>query len=147
MIKSFALAVVLLLGLAGSAHAQSDPLAKCLADNTTGKDRKALARWMFVSMSAHPELRDLALNSEGSIEQTDKTMAAIVTRLLIENCTSEVQAVVRTGEGEQTMRRAFESLGRLAMLELMSNGDVAASVSRFGRYVDQAKISAVLRGQ
>lgn len=38
----------------------TDALGSCLADNTTGKDRKELARWIFVAMSAHPEMRDLS---------------------------------------------------------------------------------------
>jgi hypothetical protein len=28
--------------------------SSCMADSSTGKDRKELARWIFVAMSSHP---------------------------------------------------------------------------------------------
>lgn len=144
IMKSLFFALALLLGLSGIAHAQSDALATCLADSTTGKDRKELARWIFVAMSAHPGMRDLAANSPETSEQINKTMGALVTRLLTESCPREVQAVVKGTESAQGMRSAFEALGRLAMAELTSNADVAASISKFEGYVDRPKVSAVL---
>jgi hypothetical protein len=118
MIKSVALSVSLLLGFAGIAHAQSDALTKCLADNTTAKDRKDLSRWLFVAISAHPEMQDLAVNSQEANEQAYRAMGVIVTRLLTESCLREVRAVFKSGQGSQAMDGAFEALGRLAMLEL-----------------------------
>lgn len=135
------------LGLSGIAHAQSDALATCLADSTTGKDRKDLARWVFVAMSAHPGMRDLAANSPETGEQINKAMGVLVTRLLTESCPREVQAVAKGSEGAQGLRSAFEALGRLAMAELMSNAEVSASVSKFEGYVDRPKVSAVLNSK
>jgi hypothetical protein len=45
------------------------------------------------------------------------------------------------------MNKAFEALGRLAMLELISNAEVAASVGGFERYLDKAKLTAVLEAK
>lgn len=146
MIKPVALALLILFAHAGAAHAQSDPLARCLADNTTGKDRKDLARWVFVAMGAHPEMRDLVLASAQTAEQANRKMAAIVTRLMAESCAAEVRALSRNGESD-AMRKAFESLGALAMLELSTNPDVSASVAGFTRYVDQAKLAAAISGK
>ncbi len=89
-------------------------------------------------------MRDLAANSPETSEQINKTMGALVTRLLTESCPREVQAVVKGTESAQGMRSAFEALGRLAMAELTSNADVAASISKFEGYVDRPKVSAVL---
>jgi hypothetical protein len=146
MIKSLTLASLLLFGFLATTHAQSDHLAKCLADNTTGRDRKDLARWIFVSMGSHPEMRDLVLSSEDTNAQIDKRMATIVTRLMAESCLVEVQGLVKKGESD-AMRRAFESLGALAMMELHSNPAVTTSVSRFGRYIDQEKLSSAINGK
>src|SRR3982751_4847671 len=38
----------------------SQSLGTCLADNTSGRDRKELAKWIFVAMSAHPDMKDVA---------------------------------------------------------------------------------------
>jgi|SRR5882672_10802892 len=146
MIKCIAFAFALVISLPAVAQSQGDLLGKCLADNTTGKDRKDLARWIFVAMAAHPEIRDLASISQEAGDKTSRAMGALVTRLLTESCPKEVQAVAR-GEGSQAMKRAFETLGQLAMLELTSNAEVAASVAGFERYVDKAKLNAVFAGK
>jgi hypothetical protein len=146
MIKTVLVAIFILFSYVGTTHAQSDQLARCLADNTTGKDRKDLARWIFVAMGAHPELRDLVLSSQDATEQANKRMAALVMRLMSESCVAEVRTLHNNGESD-AMRRAFESLGALAMMELSSNPSVAASVAGFGRYVDQAKLTAAIGGK
>lgn len=146
MLRSFAIAIAIALSLVGPAQAQGDVLAKCLADNTTGKDRKDLARWIFVAMAAHPEIRDLANAPPEAGDRASRTMAALVTRLLTESCLSEVRSVA-AADRPQAMRRAFEVLGQLAMMELTSNSDVAASISGFERYVDRGRVNALLEGK
>jgi hypothetical protein len=146
MSKLVALIFALLFALPAVAQSQGDLLGTCLADNTTGRDRKDLARWIFVAMAAHPDIRDLANASQEAADKTSRTMGALVTRLLTESYPKEVQAAAR-GEDSKAMRRAFEILGQLAMLELTSNADVAASVCGFERSMDRAKITAVLEGK
>jgi len=124
-------------------QAQMDPLSRCLADNTTGRDRKDMARWVFVAMSAHPEIHELAATSEETHVKTSQAMGALVTRLLTESCPSEVQAASKD-DGSLALRRAFELLGQLAMMELVSDKSVAASFSQFEQYLDRAKINAVI---
>jgi hypothetical protein len=45
-------------------------------------------------------------------------------------------------EGSAAMLYAFRALGELAMKELMSNPEVAKSLSSYERFLDQAKIKA-----
>ena len=143
MARLIVVTFALLLALPTIAQTQGDDLGKCLADSTTGRDRKDLARWMFVAMAAHPEIRDLANPSQDVAEEASRAMGVLVTRLLTESCPKEVQAVA-SGEGSQAMRRAFETLGRVAVVEIMSNAEVTASISGFERHVDRRKINAVL---
>jgi len=142
MIRCVALAFSLLISFSAVAQSPGDLVGKCLADNTTGKDRKELAAWIFVAMAAHPELRDLATTSPGAGDKTARAMGALVTRLLTESCAKEVQALARA-ESSDAVTKAFETLGRLAMLELTSNAEVATSATAFERYVDKAKINAL----
>ena len=146
MAKLVALIFAVLFALPAIAQSQGDLLGKCLADNTTGRDRKDLARWVFVAMAAHPDIRDLANASQEAADKTSRAMGALVTRLLTESCPQEARAAAH-GEDNKAMRRVFVILGQLAMLELTSNPDFSASMSRFERYMDRARITAVLEGK
>jgi hypothetical protein len=121
-------------------------LGSCLADNTTGKDRRDLARWIYVAMSEHPEMGRLSKIPAEAKEEAFKTTGSLVTRLLSENCASQAREAIKH-EGPASFQGAFEVLGRLAMQELMTNGDVNAAVSSLGRYADQKKLDAALREQ
>jgi hypothetical protein len=136
------ISVVLALS-ASLAQAQepTDALSQCLADNTSGKDRKDLARWVFFAMASHPEIKQFA--SPGlapASEETHKIMAATFTRLLVDSCLTQTQAAFQEG-GSRAIEGAFATLGRLAMQELMSNQDVNANMSKFEKFLDQTKLS------
>jgi hypothetical protein len=124
------------------ASPQSDALGACLKDNTSGKDRKELARWMFIAMSAHPEIRALTTATEATRTEADQRMAALVTRLLTENCPAQMRAAIEKGSN-QGMVDAFKSLGEVAMMELMSNPDVSASIGGYTQFIDKKKFDAV----
>ncbi|WP_245932819.1 hypothetical protein [Aquabacterium olei] len=119
-------------------------MSTCLTDNTSGKDRKDLARWIFVAMSVHPEIRSLSSVSPETRDQADKTMAALVTRLLTANCEKQTREVVSL-EGNMGMYNAFRALGEVAMRELMGSPEVAASVGGYVRHLDQKKLESVFR--
>ena len=120
----------------------TDALAACLADNTTGKDRKDMARWVYVGMSIHPEIHSLSNVTDNNREELDKMIAAMFTRLITESCPSQAKLVMDK-EGSAGFQTAFGTIGRLAMQELMSNPEVNSSFTNFTKYVDQNKINSV----
>jgi len=126
---------------------QSNALGKYLADNTTGKDRKDLAKWIFLAMAAHPEIKQYtnATTSTGA-EESSRTFGALITRLLTDSCASETRAVVK-GEGSAALKLAFEKLGQLAMQELMSDRSVTESMGLFERYLDQKRFEELRSGK
>ena len=124
----------------------SDALSRCLADNTTGRDRKELARWVFVAMAAHPEIQDLAGQTGKAREDTSRYVGGLVTRLLTESCTQEARTAFQS-EGSAAFKVAFGSLGQLAMQELMTNPQVSSSFSNIEKYVDQKKLAAISGGK
>jgi len=124
-----------------------DALRTCVTDNTSGKDRKDLAKWVFFAMAAHPEIRQYAdAKVADAADESSKTMAALVTRLLTDSCVSEVKAVMKTGQGSEAVKLAFTTLGALAMQELMADKAVQDAMGSFGRYVDQTRLNAALSG-
>ncbi|MDF0604293.1 hypothetical protein HZU77_001330 [Neisseriaceae bacterium TC5R-5] len=128
------------LVLAGTA---TDALAVCMQDSTTGKDRKDLSRWIITSISTHPEMQSLFSVTQQTRLNADKTMAALVTKLVTESCLSQTQAAIEQ-EGASALVTAFGALGRVAMQELMSNSAVNKATSEFAKYMDEKKINARL---
>jgi hypothetical protein len=146
MLRPF-LVVALVSAVSASAQAAppAEALKTCLADNTSGKDRKDLARWIFLAMAAHPEMKQHAsATASTAANEASRTMAALVTRLLTDSCVNETRAVMKTGQGAQSMELAFQGLGQLAMQELMADKVVQDSMGVFERYLDQQRLSEIL---
>jgi hypothetical protein len=146
MVRSFV--VALALTVTASPHGEQQPAAvalqACLADNSTGKDRKDLARWVFMAMTAHPEMKvHTGGNVDAMVDESSKTMAALVTRLLTESCVSEAKAAMKGGQFTQSLQVAFGGLGQLAMQELMADQAVQRSMGWFERYIDQKRLAEV----
>ncbi|MEZ5705769.1 MAG: hypothetical protein R3E56_11090 [Burkholderiaceae bacterium] len=127
-----------------AAHAgpAGDALTKCVADSTTGKERKELAQWIFAAMSAHPEIQPMSRVDEESRVEFDKRLANLTGRLVTETCSDEARAAV-VAEGSASFEAAFTVLGRLAMQELMTEPSVRASMTNYTKYLDRAKFEAV----
>lgn len=117
-----------------------------MADRTTGKDRKDLAKWIFIAMGSHPDIRKLSAASTGELDNSSRTVGALFSRLIAENCAGEFRALV-ANEGSESLGIAFEFLGKLAMRELMSDREVSVALSGFEKYVDRPKVSSVLAPQ
>jgi len=122
----------------------TDAFGACLADNTTGKERKELARWVFLAISAHPQISDISKATDAMRDRADHDTASLFMNLVTDRCSAQA-AKAYQDEGPQSFQAAFESLGRVAMTELMSNPQVSASISTFSKYIDSAKVEAVLK--
>ena len=119
-------------------------LSSCVADNTSGQQRKDLARWVFLAMAAHPELTQYTSSElDAAREPTDRSVAQLFEYLITQKCAVEAN-VAFGAHGTSGLQIAFEQLGRLAMLELMSNADTSAAMSTFEQYLDRDKINAAL---
>ena len=126
------------------AEPATQALGHCFTDNTTGKERKELARWLFTAMAAHPELQALSNVTPADREAASRTTAAIFTRLLADACPKETQAAKAEG-GSRAVQAGFGLLGEMAMQELMSDPQVAGTLSGLEKYVDRARLEPVLR--
>lgn len=134
------------LPLSAQAGPKAEALGACLGDSTTGKDRKDLARWIFVAMSAHPDIKPLSNVPDATRTEADAGVAQLLTQLLTERCRAQAREAVQQ-EGSAGIVTAFQKLGELAMKELMSNPNVGAAMSGFERHIDRAKLDAALSGR
>jgi hypothetical protein len=115
-------------------------MGTCMADSMTGKERKQMAKWFFFAMSNHPEIKDFSNISEQSKENADKFIAALITRLLTEDCLMETKAALE--ESSESIKQAFELIGRVAAQEILLSPDVKTGASNFEQYLDKDKINA-----
>ena len=117
----------------------------CLGDSTSGRDRKLLAKWIFLAMGAHPELKSLSSATAQDQEQTSRDFADLVMRLMTVDCKGPMQAMMASdGDVSAAMKLAFSYLGRVAMQELMNDKSVDGTISQFGKYIDEGKLNAAL---
>lgn len=126
------------------ANPQADALGNCVAESTTGRDRKDLARWLFVAMSAHPEMKSISSVSGTAVEDASRVAGGLFTRLLAETCAAQVKAAIKVN-GPSAIQSAFTVLGELAMQELMTDKDVAATMGVLERHLDKQKLEALSR--
>jgi hypothetical protein len=124
-------------------YLQLDALKRCLADNTSGKDRKDFAKWIFLAMAAHPELKQYVnSNAATGMERSSRTVAALVTRLLTDACVNETRAAMKIEP--ESLRLALEELGELAVQELIADKSVREAIVLVVRYLDPALLERYL---
>jgi len=117
----------------------SDALATCMVDFLNGKERKELGKWIFLGMSAHPEILEYSNVSDELRDESDQYIGNLITRLLTEDCLSEAKNAV-SNESSVAFASAFELVGRVAMQELMTDSKVSSALSGFEQYLDNEKL-------
>ena len=133
-----------LVPVAAQAQAPTASLSTCLADQSSGDDRKNLAKWVFLAMGAHPEIKPLVASGIAeATEAANRTTADLFMRLLTEACLPQVKAAVAAG-GAQAIQGAFAAFGQLAMQELLSNQDVNVAMGAVDKFMDRDKLREAL---
>ena len=139
VLSAIALCVAASFALPAHATPSSDALGECLVDKTTGHDRKLLARWVFVTMAAHPELHDMFVMTDQTRDAANQETANLFMRLVTVDCVNETRTAVDK-DGALAMKLAFSKLGEVAMQELMTNPAVQASFGALDHYLDRDKL-------
>lgn len=116
--------------------------ATCLTDSMTGKERKYLAKWMFISFSVHPEISAYFKVSDETKDNSNKFVGELITRLLTEDCPDLARAAIEK-RGGIALKKAFGLVGKVAMEELTRNELVEESLTEFGKYVDKDKLRSL----
>ena len=135
-------AAMAMWGTAAQAGIYSDDLAKCLVDSSTKQDRIALVRWMFAAASSHPAVASFSAVKPGQLEDANKALAELFTRLLTDSCRDKAQKALAY-EGMVTLQTSFAVLGQVAGAELFDSPEVKKSMSGLDKYLDVKKLQAL----
>ncbi len=115
-----------------------DKLDQCLKSSVTEQDRKALVQWMFLGFAANQDMASYTKISSVDLERADRKVANIFDKLMTQNCTQEITAVVQN-EGTNALSKSFEYLGRYASESMLSDPKVIQRLQNFGQYQDEEK--------
>lgn len=119
-----------------------DDLGICLVDSLNGKERKALAKWIFFAIAAHPEINSYSSVSGKNRQESDVYIGKLITRLLTDNCPGELR---KANEADPlAIQKAFELVGKVAMQELMADENVMKAITNYANYVDQEKLQQAI---
>ena len=110
----------------------------CLTDSLNGKERKLLAKWIYFGMSSHSLIKPYSNASDKDIEESNKFVGALITRMLTEDCPKQAKAAL-DDSGATAFTEAFRIVGEVAMQELMTEPSVSQSLGAFEKYMDQSK--------
>jgi len=121
----------------------TDDLSQCIVRSTTATDKIFFVKWLFATIALHPAVKGLATISEDQRTQMNKTTALLIERLYTQDCLSEARDVVKY-EGEDALADCFKLFGAVAMREMFGDPSVSASMSDFGKYIDQEQLQKKL---
>lgn len=138
--------VVLSTFYCSATHASQEAqrFGTCLTDSMTGKERKNLAKWIFLGISTHSTIKPYANVTESDIDDVNKYVGTLITRLVTEDCPEQARAAAGV-LGSAAFEQAFKIVGEVAMQELMTEPSVGQSLGAFEKYLDQEKFNDVFQ--
>lgn len=142
--KNTALVFLGLFSLDLSAGEHQDKLARCLVESTTQEDRNALVQWMFVAMSAHPLTAELAAVPASKRKEATTRATAVFEKLMTETCGAETMGTIKF-EGTESLSKAFEALGNVAMEGLMAHPQVDEAITEMAAGIDPEKFQEMMQ--
>ncbi|NOJ05505.1 hypothetical protein F0236_17315 [Vibrio splendidus] len=119
-------------------------LGVCLTDSLNGKERKNLAKWIYLGMSSHSVIKPYSNVSAKDLDTSDQYMGELITRLITEDCPKQAKAASKIS-GNAAFEQAFSVVGEVAMQELMTEPSVGKSLGAFEKYLDQEKFNKTFK--
>src|SRR6185436_21082717 len=90
-VKVLTLSIGLIAVTPSIAQSPTNLFASCMVDTLSGKERKSLAKWIFFSIAAHPDIKSYSKASGQDIKESDVYVGKLITRLLTVSCPEELK--------------------------------------------------------
>lgn len=136
--------MVVVAGLVGATQVANagqavDQLSECLVKSTTAADKTAVLQWTFTALAQHPELKAFSNVTAEQKTALDKSLAQTLQRILVEQCSTQAQAVIKT-EGLQSLGESFQELGSITGEEILKTPEIKQQLNGVLKYVDLNKL-------
>lgn len=149
-VKSLVVAAIATLGLVAAAPTMAGPattaLSQCLVRSATPQDNIVLVRWVFMMISKHPKVADLAAITPAEDEAINREMGGLFTRLLVESCGTETVAAIKA-DGDDAPGNAFGVMSEKAFNDLTNDPAVNEVSTQFVKYVDLNRFAQIIMTQ
>ncbi len=139
----FLLIVFLSFNFNISAGPFTDDFSRCLITKTTSQEKTDLVRWIYVTISFHPQLAEMSNLSSEDVEMVNIRIADYMTNVFAYKCNRELIEAIKY-EGEDSVVATFELLGEIAITEIMNDEGVAMASEFFTQYLDQSILADAL---
>lgn len=140
-----AIALTTAFAVRATAAPASDALGTCLVEHTNQQDRTTFIKWIFAQLALAPAVAPMANVSAKQREALNKSTSELFMRLFTSDCPREARTAYLM-QGDTALEQGFQVLGRAAARGLMLDPHVTAGMSGFNKYLDKAKLEAVLSG-
>ncbi len=140
-IKIITLSLALIISAPAFATTPTNVFANCLVDNLNGKERKKLAKWIYLAMATHPDIKSLSSATSNDILKSDKYIGKLITKLLTVSCPNELNTATKSNP--KALEQGFGLVGKVAMQELMTNKNVTKALENYIKYTDLEKIKQI----
>jgi hypothetical protein len=135
--------IMFLFSFSVNAGVYTDDLSRCLVESSTSSDKLTLVKWIFTAISLHPGVKAIASVSAKQLDNANKEAADIFVKLVTQTCKDQTVKAIKY-EGQIAIQSSFGVLGQVAMMELLSNPEVAAGMAGLQKYMDAEKIKSAL---
>lgn len=122
-----------------SASTVQDQLSACLVKSTTPTDKTAVLQWTFAALATHPDLKAFAQVNDAQKEQLDQNFAAVLQRILVEQCSTQAKAVIQA-DGVEGIGASFQELGQITGEEILKNPEIKSQLKGVLKYLDLNKL-------
>jgi len=119
-------------------------MIECLDRSMSSEDQLVLSKWIFATVLRHPDLQSLSSVQDAEREQLMRAAAAMLERLIEEDCKRELVAVTRY-EGRASLMRAMQHLDNKVIKEIYSNPEVKGEMARIKSYIRQRHMTQRLK--
>lgn len=118
-----------------------DQLSQCLVNATSEQDRSTVVQWLFVALSAHPDLKGFSNVTPEQKQQLDQKLATVLQTTIADKCQAQTKAVIQN-EGIQAVGQSFQALGQTTGKAILNDPAVNAQLRGTLRYIDLNKLAA-----
>lgn len=118
-----------------------DQLSQCLETSMSEQDRSTVVQWMFVALSAHPDLQNFSKVTPEQKTNLDQKLAGVLQTTLAEKCAAQTKAVIQS-EGLQAVADSFQGLGQTTGKAILNDPAVNQQLRGTLRYIDLNKLAA-----
>ena len=114
----------------------SDEFSRCIVTKTTSQEKTDLVKWIYVTISFHPQLKGMSNITSDDVEIANIRVADYMTNVFAYKCNDEMMDAIKF-EGEESAMQAFKLLGEIAMMEIMGEQNVSFASELFIQYLDE----------